>query len=763
MRFDSSATLQPLPWRLRLQLGLQPLAEPAAAAVVAEAGFFLMWRLAIAARSAAPASRRVVRSLLGRGARLGVGVASPPLRIASTALAAGARCLPAVPAAALRRRALGALRQLILLCGRAARLPPAASALRLLWEAARLAWRVVASAVRLLPTSASAAARSWQQSSLARSAPAFMAGLLPGLAALSVRDGHITRQAVRRGGARVVRVARRPKVLLTAAALASLLSLGGDEGVRRSLSFHSKMVPMAVEYRTLQWLLQPAKKTPLAEALRADRFQRLHERHAPEVFAKILELRGFYIKIGQVLSSFGDSFIPSQFVDSLSVLHDAAPTQDAQYVRDVIEEELGAKIDDLFEEFDETPLGAASIGQVHAARLRPYSPAQPSLEVVVKVQFPDAERFFTNDVRTLRTFCRVFSPENVELMDEIERQFEFEFDYRLEARLLRQAAENHKGFASVVVPLPLDASHPFCVARRAPGMCTRRCLVMERLRGASLLAAQREQLQAAAARRNTTAELLRKEVEEAFREGELAPPLLPSATIVALWSRLLAGRDGLANFVRRLRGLPPARRTPPPLNVRRLVAQIFDVHGYQLLHDGFFNGDPHPGNVFLCDDGRIGLLDWGQVKRIDLPVRLNLARLFIALADRDAVATAALWTACGFRTARQNPWCVERWAVWRFSRMSPDVYADLGGVANFESTLGGLDPILSEPEEYIMAFRFAALLRGNAMGLGDLRIDSAAKWRGHAVRLLKRHGEPLPETQLGRRLPGSPPWAREAG
>ena len=52
-----------------------------------------------------------------------------------------------------------------------------------------------------------------------------------------------------------------------------------------------------------------------------------------------------------------------------------------------------------------------------------------------------------------------------------------------------------------------------------------------------------------------------------------------------------------------------------------------------------------------------------------------------------------------------------------------------------------------------MAYRLAALLRGSAMGLGDVTIDSARKWREHAVRLLLSQGVPIPKTKQGRRLP----------
>ena len=47
--------------------------------------------------------------------------------------------------------------------------------------------------------------------------------------------------------------------------------------------------------------------------------------------------------------------------------------------------------------------------------------------------------------------------------------------------------------------------------------------------------------------------------------------------------------------------------------------------------DGYFNGDPHPGNIFLLDDGRMGLLDFGQVKQLSQEDRVKIAKLYVAL------------------------------------------------------------------------------------------------------------------------------------
>lgn len=191
-----------------------------------------------------------------------------------------------------------------------------------------------------------------------------------------------------------------------AGSAASIATLSSNEGLRRSMRFNQKMVPLAIEYNFYRWLLGPC-----SERERHVVFQRLHKRHAPEVLGAIYDLRGFYIKIGQVLSSFGDTFVPSQFVDALSVLQDAVPPQPASYVRELVESELKVPLEDVFEAFDlETPLGAASIGQVHKACLK------NGLSVVVKLQYPDAHRFFVNDIRCLKGFCRVFSPENVQVV-----------------------------------------------------------------------------------------------------------------------------------------------------------------------------------------------------------------------------------------------------------------------------------------------------------------------------------------------------------
>ena len=109
------------------------------------------------------------------------------------------------------------------------------------------------------------------------------------------------------------------------------------------------------------------------------------------------EQGGAFLKVGQLLSARAD-LLPAPWVDKLSCLQDAAPPVATEEIVARLEEELGAPLSELFARFEETPLAAASIGQVHLAELL------DGREVAVKVQRPGVDALVALDMDLLELF-----------------------------------------------------------------------------------------------------------------------------------------------------------------------------------------------------------------------------------------------------------------------------------------------------------------------------------------------------------------------
>ncbi len=207
------------------------------------------------------------------------------------------------------------------------------------------------------------------------------------------------------------------------------------------------------------------------EAARADLSLRM--RRAAEV------LGPSYIKLGQIISS-GEGLFPPELVEEFKRCRDQVPAEPFDVVRLTVEQDLGCRLQDVFEWFDPEPLAAASIAQVHAARLRGAGGASGP-EVVVKVQRPSVARLVRKDLEAMAWIAPHLMgripvaalanpPALVELFAETIVE---ELDFRIEAaNMLDVAAVLHElGQTGYVVPRP----HPKLV--------TRRVLVMQRLSG----------------------------------------------------------------------------------------------------------------------------------------------------------------------------------------------------------------------------------------------------------------------------------------
>jgi len=129
---------------------------------------------------------------------------------------------------------------------------------------------------------------------------------------------------------------------------------------------------------------------------RAERFRR----EAIRFRALAIHMGGVMIKVGQFLSSRLD-VLPPEITDELAGLQDEVPPETFEAIKELAEKELGAPLAEKFEWFDEVPLAAASLGQVHRARLRVEDDAQGFRDVVVKVQRPHIEQIVEVDLSAL--------------------------------------------------------------------------------------------------------------------------------------------------------------------------------------------------------------------------------------------------------------------------------------------------------------------------------------------------------------------------
>lgn len=274
-----------------------------------------------------------------------------------------------------------------------------------------------------------------------------------------------------------------------------------------------------------------------------------------EDLASDLEAMGpTFVKLGQLMSSRVDLFTPA-YTDALSRLQDAVEPFSFEQVRDIVSSELGLPLSRVFSRFDEVPLAAASLGQVHRAALR------DGREVVVKVQRPGIRGQVLEDMEVLTELADFIDAHTevgrryavAALLEEFRKSLIDELDYRREADNLDAVRRMLAEHESLLVPAP------------HPDFTTSRVLTME------------------------------------YVEGRKITDLSPDARL---------GLDGA-----------------------RLADDLFAAYLEQVLVEGVFHADPHPGNVLLAPDGRLVLLDIGMVARLTPATRSKLVKLFLALSD----------------------------------------------------------------------------------------------------------------------------------
>ncbi|CAK9053417.1 unnamed protein product [Durusdinium trenchii] len=494
-----------------------------------------------------------------------------------------------------------------------------------------------------------------------------------------------------------------------------------DPSFERSVRFWRHTGPIVAHYFLERWCSTD-------EADRDARFQRLHSLYAAKAREVVEELRGMFVKVAQVLSVRPEA-VPEQYRNEFRKLQDCAPAARWDPIRHVLERDLGAPVAEVFDQIDQEPLGAASIGQAH----RVVWQGRPA---VVKVQYPDAAAMLRADFRCLELLLWLVSQDALTILQQVRQQFATELDYESEASHLRelhdafQVAPDFKG--RVVLPEPI------------PELTSGHVIGMGFLDGPKLEVALRSRLEAlgvdlgkqgigewlAAQQRNGINKNF-STVQDAESSGsEESSTSFPwnRLTVVLRWVSL----DAMLWLARKLANLRSG--TGPTADLHSALRLVLDAHGYQLFFCPIFNADPHPGNILMMPDGRIGLIDFGQCRRLTSEQKAGLARLLQAVsqpvspeADRQV---AAAFEATGVKTKHGDPEFLALLPRLMFSRIHTEwVRGDI------KETLQR-DRIVEVPVHMVMAYRTAMLLRGLCLVLQE-NTSVAEAWSPWAERWLQ--------------------------
>ncbi len=193
--------------------------------------------------------------------------------------------------------------------------------------------------------------------------------------------------------------------------------------------------------------------------------ERRHIEAAEQIVEALGHMKGAAMKLGQVMSFLDAGLVPEEYREEfqrkLGKLRDAAPTVTFKDMRKVMEDELGERLRDVFDDFNEEPIAAASIGQVYRARLKAdrddLSRTLAGREVAIKVQYPGVDAAVRADMQNLGLILRVLKRiapgmDPQAIGEEIRNRIEEELDYELEAANQRALFRIFRGHPFIVIP-----------------------------------------------------------------------------------------------------------------------------------------------------------------------------------------------------------------------------------------------------------------------------------------------------------------------
>ncbi|KAI0511611.1 hypothetical protein KFK09_012241 [Dendrobium nobile] len=334
--------------------------------------------------------------------------------------------------------------------------------------------------------------------------------------------------------------------------------------------------------------------------------------------------------------------------------------------------------EELGKKFDEVfeRFDVEPVGSASIAQVHRARLRNAKTDVAVKVQHPGGELLMMIDIHNLQAFAKFLQKEiNFDLFS-LTKEVEKQIRYEFDFRREAEAMERIRIFFRTN-----NRAAPVLVPRVINGMVTRKVLVMEFIHGIPIM-----------------------NLGDAIAQRGIDP------------------RGKLATAAK-----------------QKILENLTLAYGQMILKSGFFHADPHPGNILICKDSKVALLDYGQVKQLPDCLRLGFANLVVAIAEKNPSKAAQSYRELGIETLNSDNDEEEllQLAMKMFDTKLPGGITTLSPFSE-ESSLKKIS-VQSFPEELFSVLRTMQLLRGLSVGMG-ISYSCAEQWRPLAQEALYRAG-----------------------
>lgn len=361
----------------------------------------------------------------------------------------------------------------------------------------------------------------------------------------------------------------------------------------------------------------------------------LNRKNAIRIREAALRHKGVLIKIGQFISARAD-FMPLEYLEELSKLQDKVPPVPFSPIRERIIQELGGPPEIIYSSFEESPIAAASLGQVHSATL------SSGQRAAVKIQYPGIEKIVATDLATLKWITGILS--------KIRKGINFDLIYSEFSRVLHEELDYiHEGHNAERIKQNFQSDERIIIPSVVWNLTTQKVLTLEFVEGIKIT-----------------------EVEEIEEAG---------------------------------------------IDRTKVTRLLLDAYCKMMLKDGFFHGDPHPGNIFVQPGPRIAFVDFGIAKDIPPSLKEGLGDLLVSLVHKDPRGIVQGLVGVGILLPDQDFTALEKFIsalIEKYGNLSVSAYKKM----NFSQEGRELHRLLHStlaiqiPNDFILIGRTLGLLNG---------------------------------------------------